>query len=91
MPLPSALLQRLANLRRVDISIEDLMKVRQHQLSLEIDLVTFDAVYALQQGEVQEEARLTYLIQQYAGAWFNVVPSPSFNLHLRAPLSLYQH
>ena len=88
--LPTALLQRLAHLRRKETSMEDLIEMEggQHALSLEIDLAAAEQL----KGEVtalggvdgvRENARLTCLQQPYAGAWLNVVPSPALGLHLR--------
>ena len=90
VPLPPALLQRLAHLRREETDMESLLKLEggQHALSLEIDqnaseeLKTEVAALGGVRG-VRECARITCLQQPYAGSWLNVVPSPALGLHLR--------
>ena len=90
VPLPPALLQRLAHLRSEETDMESLLKLEggQHALSLEIDQVASEelktevAALGGVRG-VRECARITCLQQPYAGSWLNVVPSPALGLHLR--------
>ena len=81
------LLQRLAVKTGGEVTIAGLQGSTQRELSTRIDVNNTQnfLAYTRDSGSTRDMARLNSLGLDKAGAWLNVIPSPTLGLHLKSP------